>query len=52
MAALRSDLAGRGHLDEDSYQGSIKSVAKLSVSLPDDLVQDLKEVARGNVSAS
>jgi post-segregation antitoxin (ccd killing protein) len=26
-------------------------VAKLSVSLPDELVRDLKEVARGNVSA-
>src|ERR1700739_1673695 len=51
MVALRSDLAGRGHLDEDSYQGRIASVAKLSVSLPDELVQDLKEVARGNVSA-
>ena len=51
MIALRSDMAGRGHLDDDSYQGRIEAVAKLSVSLPDDLVQDLKEVARGNVSA-
>ncbi len=51
MVALRSDLADHGHLDKDSYQGRIESVAKLSVSLPDDLVQDLKEVARGNVSA-
>jgi post-segregation antitoxin (ccd killing protein) len=38
-------------LDEDSYPSRIKAVAKLSVSLPDDLVQDLKEVAHGNVSA-
>jgi post-segregation antitoxin (ccd killing protein) len=51
MVALRNDLAGRGHLDEDSYPGRITFVAKLSVSLPDDLVQDLKAVARGNVSA-
>jgi post-segregation antitoxin (ccd killing protein) len=34
-----------------SYQGRISSVAKLSVSLPDDLVQDLKAVAPDNVSA-
>lgn len=26
-------------------------MAKLSVSLPDDLVRDLQEVARGNISA-
>ena len=51
MVALRSDLAGRSHWDDSSYQGRIECVAKLSVSLPDDLVQDLKEVARGNVSA-
>jgi post-segregation antitoxin (ccd killing protein) len=51
MVAVRTDLVGHGHLDKDSYQGRIESVAKLSVSLPDDLVQDLKEVARGNVSA-
>ena len=51
MIALRSDLAGQRHLDEDSYQSRIDSVAKLSVSLPDDLVRDLREVAHGNVSA-
>lgn len=34
-----------------SYQGRIDSVAKLSVSLPDDLVQDLRAVAPDNVSA-
>jgi post-segregation antitoxin (ccd killing protein) len=51
MIALRSDLAAQRHLDEASYRSRIESVAKLSVSLPDDLVQDLKEVAHGNVSA-
>lgn len=51
MIALRSELAGQRRLDEDSYQSRIESVAKLSVSLPDDVVQDLKEVAHGNVSA-
>jgi post-segregation antitoxin (ccd killing protein) len=51
MIALRSDLTYQRHLDEDSYQSRIEFVAKLSVSLPDDLVQDLKQVARGNVSA-
>lgn len=34
-----------------SYQGRIACVAKLSVSLPDDLVQDLKAAAPDNVSA-
>jgi hypothetical protein len=38
-------------MDEDSYRSRRGSVAKLSVSLPDNLVRDLKEVARGNVSA-
>jgi hypothetical protein len=33
-----------------SYQGRIACVAKLSVSLPDDLVRDLKAVAADNVS--
>jgi metal-responsive CopG/Arc/MetJ family transcriptional regulator len=33
-----------------SYQGRIDSMAKLSISLPDDLVRDLHAVARGNVS--
>jgi post-segregation antitoxin (ccd killing protein) len=51
MTARRSDLAYRRHLDEDSYPSRIEFVAKLSVSLPDDLVLDLKEVAHGNVSA-
>ena len=34
-----------------SYPGRIEHVAKLSVSLPDDLMQDLRAVARDNVSA-
>jgi post-segregation antitoxin (ccd killing protein) len=34
-----------------SYQGRIEGVAKLSVSLPDDLVEDLRRVAHDNVSA-
>jgi post-segregation antitoxin (ccd killing protein) len=51
MIALSSDLAHVRHLDEDSYQSRIKFVAKLSISLPDALVQDLREVAHGNVSA-
>jgi post-segregation antitoxin (ccd killing protein) len=51
MIPLRTDVAGQRHLDDDSYQSRIEFVAKLSVSLPDDLVQDLKEVAHGNVSA-
>ena len=38
-------------MDEGSYRSRIRSVGKLSVSLPDDLVRDLKKVARGNVSA-
>ena len=34
-----------------SYPGRIAQVAKLSVSLPDDLMEDLRAVAHGNVSA-
>ena len=51
MSALRSDLAGQQHLGNGSYPSRIEFVAKLSVSLPDDLVRDLKEVSQGNVSA-
>lgn len=51
MMALTSEQASQRHLDEDSYRSRIELVAKLSVSLPDDLVSDLREVARGNVSA-
>jgi post-segregation antitoxin (ccd killing protein) len=49
--AGRLDADGRLRLRRRSYQSRIGSVAKLSVSLPDDLVQDLKAVAPGNVSA-
>lgn len=42
--------AGQGKLAR-SYPGRIGHVAKLSVSLPDDLVQDLRAVARDNVAA-
>jgi post-segregation antitoxin (ccd killing protein) len=34
-----------------SYPGRITIVTKLSVSLPDDLVQDLRSLAHDNVSA-
>jgi post-segregation antitoxin (ccd killing protein) len=51
MIALSSELADRRCLDEDSYQSRIEFVAKLSISLPDDLVEDLRQAARGNVSA-
>jgi post-segregation antitoxin (ccd killing protein) len=51
MIPLGSDLADQRHWDDESYRSRIETVAKLSVSLPDDLVRDLKEVAHGNVSA-
>jgi hypothetical protein len=51
MIAVRSVPAGQRHLDGDSYRSRIEFVGKISVSLPDDLVRDLKEVARGNISA-
>ena len=38
-------------LDESSYQGRIGAVGKLSVSLPDQLIQQLREIAPDNVSA-
>lgn len=49
--AGRLDVDGRLRRRRRSYQGRISSVAKLSISLPDDLVQDLKAVAPDNVSA-
>ena len=51
MTALKTHMSGQRPLDDDSYPGRIAVVAKLSVSLPDDLVHDLKEAAHGNVSA-
>lgn len=50
MVALSSDLQER-RWPHGSYQGRIDLVAKISVSLPDDLVRDLQAVAHGNVSA-
>lgn len=41
----------RQWLDGQYYSGRITGVAKLSVSLPDDLVQDLRTEAHDNVSA-
>jgi hypothetical protein len=38
-------------VQQRSYPGRIKSVAKLSVSLPDALVRELRTVAHDNVSA-
>jgi post-segregation antitoxin (ccd killing protein) len=48
-SSMRSG-AEQGELDR-SYPGRIEHVAKLSVSLPDDLVRDLRAVAHDNVSA-
>jgi post-segregation antitoxin (ccd killing protein) len=51
---MTASPASMGALPEEpdrSYPGRIDPVAKLSVSLPDDLVQDLRAVARDNVSA-
>ena len=50
QAAEAADVRAAGWCD-DSYRGRIDGVAKLSVSLPDDLVRDLKAQVRGNVSA-
>jgi post-segregation antitoxin (ccd killing protein) len=50
VIALKLDAPEHAWQD-DSYPGRIASVAKLSVSLPDDLVEDLKEAAHDNVSA-
>jgi post-segregation antitoxin (ccd killing protein) len=47
----RFDLAGRPARRGRSYQGRIGSVAKLSVSLPDNLVAELRAVSPDNVSA-
>ena len=51
MAITRRLDPDRHRQRRRSYQGRINSVAKLSVSLPDDLVQDLKAIAPDNVSA-
>lgn len=51
MAVLVCELDSPRYLDEDSGLSTIELVARLSVSLPDDLLRDLREVAQGNVSA-
>ena len=51
MVMVRSDPARERDLDEDSYRSRIEFVAKLSISIPDDLVRDLRQAARGNISA-
>lgn len=51
MIASKLDLGGRLHQLQLSYHGRIDRMAKLSVSLPDDLVRDLRTVAHDNVSA-
>jgi post-segregation antitoxin (ccd killing protein) len=51
VIALRFDLDERLGRRRRSYQGRIDSVAKISVSLPDSLVQELKAVSPDNVSA-
>ena len=51
MVALSSDIQERRSRHLGSYPGRIDVVAKISVSLPDDLVRDLQAVARDNVSA-
>ena len=51
MIAWALDTGKQLRRHRRSYQGRIACVAKLSVSLPDDLVRDLKAVAPDNVSA-
>ena len=51
MVALSSDIQERRARRRGSYRGRIDVMAKISVSLPDDLVRDLQAVARENVSA-
>ncbi len=49
VIAWRRRLTGRVH--RRSYPGRIVPVAKVSVSLPDALLRDLRTVAHDNVSA-
>jgi post-segregation antitoxin (ccd killing protein) len=51
MTASPGSTGAQPGKPDRSYPGRIEHVAKLSVSLPDDLVQDLRAVARDNVSA-
>lgn len=50
MAALSSDARERSR-HVGSYHGRIDVMAKISVSLPDDLAEELQSMAHGNVSA-
>ena len=50
-AECTSQEGKTGDWHRHSYPGRIGSVAKISVSLPDDLFEDLKVAARDNVSA-
>jgi len=52
MASVRRfDLDERLGQRRRSYQGRIGSVAKISISLPDSLVEELRAVSPDNVSA-
>lgn len=51
MLAFAVDIRERRPRHPGSYQGRIDVMAKISVSLPDDLVVDLQAAARDNVSA-
>jgi post-segregation antitoxin (ccd killing protein) len=51
VIARRFDTDGQPNRHQRSYQGRIVSVAKLSVSLPDALLRELRTVAHDNVSA-
>lgn len=49
MIALRSDLATSRDMSEGSGTRTIDNVAKLSLSLPDDLMDDVRRFADGDV---
>lgn len=51
MIALRSDLATSRNMGEEPEERTIEGVAKLSLSLPDDLMDDLRGFSGGNVKA-
>lgn len=50
MTALMCDALERAS-QPASYLGRIECVGKISVSLPDDLLEDLRDAAHDNVSA-
>lgn len=51
MLALSTEIRERPPRQCGSYPGMIDVMAKISVSLPDNLVVELQAVAHGNVSA-